>query len=277
MEDQTFKLESALADWRKARDSEGVPAETIEELESHLLESAESLQTSGLSQREAFFTAADRLGNTQDLASPPPPQAIEPPKVVKRSGCMIALGITLLAAGIGICLVSLALALWYFSAPNYASRTVIQVYRSAQAANGKKTISYQTFTQTQFAIIESRKNLTKVMSETGLTKRWDLTTESAYQRLLKNTCTDSIRGTDLIQIQVTNPDRELAALLANSIAKNYVELIASTGNRKPQIHEVAMPGNKPTKMIIPIAIPIAAFVFGLLSIITGIATWRRRS
>jgi hypothetical protein len=71
METQTaFDLNLAVQRWRE--DLENSPAlrcENVNELESHLRDSAASLQTGGLSAEEAFLIATRRIGKSQQLES----------------------------------------------------------------------------------------------------------------------------------------------------------------------------------------------------------------
>jgi len=57
-----FTLEQAIDDWRRQMLSAGVPASAIEELENHLREDIGQQMQSGASSRDAFLSAAGRLG-----------------------------------------------------------------------------------------------------------------------------------------------------------------------------------------------------------------------
>ncbi|TWU34195.1 hypothetical protein [Novipirellula artificiosorum] len=65
-----FELEQAIDDWKRTfRPDSSIEADGILEVESHLRESIERLQGTGLSEREAFAVGAYRLGITADLES----------------------------------------------------------------------------------------------------------------------------------------------------------------------------------------------------------------
>jgi len=63
-----FELETAIENWKQAfRISDAVSPEQSSELEEHLRELIIDLNENGLSQREAFMVAADRLGHPSEL------------------------------------------------------------------------------------------------------------------------------------------------------------------------------------------------------------------
>ena len=63
-----FNLNQALLNWREALGaSPALPSQTVEELESHLLGSLEALRAKGLSEEEAFYVAARRVGPADTL------------------------------------------------------------------------------------------------------------------------------------------------------------------------------------------------------------------
>lgn len=64
-----FHLDSATEDWKKAYGaSEAVSVEALDELESHLRDSVETIAKSGFSEEEAFLVATHRLGSAPQLA-----------------------------------------------------------------------------------------------------------------------------------------------------------------------------------------------------------------
>lgn len=63
-----FNLEQQIAEWRSdLSHSDCLSKEDLNELESHLLDEIEQLNTLSLSPREAFLIARDRIGSKQDL------------------------------------------------------------------------------------------------------------------------------------------------------------------------------------------------------------------
>ena len=84
------------------------------------------------------------------------------------------------------------------------------------------------FSPTQFQIISRKGVLYPVIDRLDLQTKWaskgeTLPKEAVYNRLLGRLTVEAIRNTNLIQITVYSPDRQEAALLANTIAKVYME------------------------------------------------------
>ena len=115
----------------------------------------------------------------------------------------------------------------YMMPKEYLGKVTLQINREAKdnvffENSSSRMLPYQTFMQTQFAIIESKENLMKVVKEKNLLKEWGLSTDlEAYTRLLRKMRANDVRGTDLVQIQVYDPDPQLAVDLANEIAFSY--------------------------------------------------------
>ncbi len=115
----------------------------------------------------------------------------------------------------------------YMMPKEYLGRTTLQINRDAKDnifhdIASDKMLPYQTFMQTQFAIIESKENLIEVIKKEDLLKKWAVSTElEAYNRLVRKMRAQDVRGTDLVQITVYDPDPTLAKDLANSIAAAY--------------------------------------------------------
>lgn len=115
----------------------------------------------------------------------------------------------------------------YMMPKEYLGRTTLQINRDAKDnifadIASDKMLPYQTFMQTQFAIIESKENLIDVIKKEDLLKKWSVSTElEAYNRLVRKMRAQDVRGTDLVQITVYDPDPNLAKDLANSIAAAY--------------------------------------------------------
>ena len=115
----------------------------------------------------------------------------------------------------------------YMMPKEYLGRVTLQINRDAkddvfQQNSNSRLLPYQTYMQTQFAIIESKENLMKVVKAKDLLKQWSVTTElDAYSRLVRKMRANDVRGTDLVEIQVYDPDPKLAADLANMIAATY--------------------------------------------------------
>ena len=274
MEEKTFNLNRAISNWRNGLKQQGIAPETIEELESHLIESTESLQAGGLSEREAFYTAADRLGDPEELSASDGLKPVTPPN--SGSGCVRLLGITMVAAGLAVLLGAFALLILFFTAPKeFSAQAVMQVARSARA---DETVSYNSFIQTQFALIGSREILDEVIAETGLASNWSVTEEQARARLENHLKTENILGTDLIKISVDDPDPNLASAIVNSIAESYRDRInQASGEITIAIHERAEPATSPAKLSwVSLLIPLAGVILcAIIIILVGALIWRR--
>jgi succinoglycan biosynthesis transport protein ExoP len=129
----------------------------------------------------------------------------------------------------------------FFLQPQYASMVCIEVSRSQSSVsmmgNGAMGMQYDPYwIQTEFRKIESRSIMQPVIATleyngvTGLNKilakqageeAWD--TETTYLYLSKLVKVQPARNTSLIEIWVRNPDRFLAAKIANAIADSYKE------------------------------------------------------
>jgi capsular exopolysaccharide synthesis family protein len=115
----------------------------------------------------------------------------------------------------------------YMMPKEYLGRTTLQINRDGKDnvfadMDSSKMLPYNTFMQTQFAIIESKENLINVIKQQDLLKKWSVSTElEAYNRLVRKMRAQDVRGTDLVQITVYDPDPTLAKDLANSIAEAY--------------------------------------------------------
>ena len=96
----------------------------------------------------------------------------------------------------------------YMMPKEYLGRTTLQINRDGTDnvfadLDSSKMLPYNTFMQTQFAIIESKENLINVIKEQDLLKKWSVSTElEAYNRLVRKMRAQDVRGTDLVQITV---------------------------------------------------------------------------
>ena len=115
----------------------------------------------------------------------------------------------------------------YMMPKEYLGRVTLQIKRDAKEGKldpmpAKHYEPYQVFMQTQFAIIESKENLDRVVKEMDLVSRWNVSSSfEAYNRLVRKLRARDLKGTDLIEIEVFDPDPQLAADLANQIADSY--------------------------------------------------------
>src|SRR5258708_10399652 len=115
----------------------------------------------------------------------------------------------------------------------YMSFTTIEVETNTNPAriftNTSTTdVNDPKFTQTQVEIIARKGVLYPVIQRLDLEKRWarrgqPLSLEAAYSKLQSMLQPTEIRNTNLIQISVYSTDPQEAALLANTVAQEYIE------------------------------------------------------
>lgn len=94
METQSsFNLSEALEDWRVTLRGHALGTEEVLELESHLLETMESLKAAKLSPAEAFFVAGHRVGRPEILADQY--RLADPMRLWKQRGLWMIIGVLL--------------------------------------------------------------------------------------------------------------------------------------------------------------------------------------
>lgn len=94
METQSaFNLSEALDDWRIVLKSHSLGTQEVQELESHLLETMESLKSAKLSPAEAFLVARHRVGKPEILSEQY--RLVEPMNVWKQRGIWMLIGVLL--------------------------------------------------------------------------------------------------------------------------------------------------------------------------------------
>jgi polysaccharide biosynthesis transport protein len=124
----------------------------------------------------------------------------------------------------------------YFTPKEYMSFATIEVEPNmnpvrifADSVTTEETaVTDPKFTRTQFQIITRKGVLYPVIERLELEKRWarsgqPLTREKAYNKLQSMLQLTEVRNTNLIQINVYSTDPYEAALLANTVATEYME------------------------------------------------------
>ncbi len=101
----------------------------------------------------------------------------------------------------------------------------VRIFHDSTAAN---EVNDPKFTQTQFQIITRKGVLYPVIQRLDLEKRWarqgePLSLEAAYNKLHSMLQLTEVRNTNLIQISIYSTDPREAALLANTVAQEYME------------------------------------------------------
>jgi len=145
----------------------------------------------------------------------------------------VRLGLVLL---IFLLVVSTVGLITYFTPKEYMSFATIEVEPNmnpvrifADSATAEETaVADPKFTRTQFQIITRKGVLYPVIQRLELEKRWaqsgqPLTREQAYKKLQSMLQLTEVRNTNLIQINFYSTDPYEAALLANTVATEYME------------------------------------------------------
>ena len=145
----------------------------------------------------------------------------------------VRLGLVLL---IFLLVVSTVGVITYFTPKEYMSFATIEVEPNmnpvrifADSATTEETaVADPKFTRTQFQIITRKGVLYPVIQRLELEKRWarsgqPLTREQAYTKLQSMLQLTEVRNTNLIQINFYSTDPYEAALLANTVATEYME------------------------------------------------------
>lgn len=111
--------------------------------------------------------------------------------------------------------------------------TELEIFReTGTVASGGLLSPHMNFIQTQFEIIKSRKTLDLVVEQLDLAGRWDVNKDEAFELLKSMVETQTVRGTDLIDIEVYYTEAAVAADIANAVAEAYkTRRISEQGDR----------------------------------------------
>jgi capsular polysaccharide biosynthesis protein len=238
--ESNFDLTAALAQWRgRLSNQPGISADTLAELESHLMDGVAELRDSGLSSEEAFHVASSRLGTAEELgrrlaeaagnspvlpaaaqasaSASPPPMPVGPSPVPRRNGCLliVRLGCVLLI------LCSCAFAIFTAVLPTlYVGRVKLLVHHERP---GPSLAS--NWPETEIKLITSQAALGQVVARRNLMTEWNLPDEAAaidhLQRMVEVTVEQEA---EIIHIEVYSPNPKQAAELANAVADAYEEV-----------------------------------------------------
>jgi uncharacterized protein involved in exopolysaccharide biosynthesis len=117
----------------------------------------------------------------------------------------------------------LAAVVTYVMPRKYESFATIEIKNRAMVRDGNGESMYLQIQTSEFEKIKSRKSLSKVIDSLDLTNRWETDRETALQILKGFVMTESITGTDLIQIRVRHTNKEDARDIAAAVARSYKE------------------------------------------------------
>ena len=132
------------------------------------------------------------------------------------------------------------------------------------------------FIQTEFERIKSKAVLTQVVDELGLSRRLRqptggalLTSEEASEMLKGMMALRQLPKTSLIEVNVFNEDRHVAAAIANQIVDVYQRQSRAAGaSRKIEVVDPAEPGRRPVRPNVPLSLFLIAasgFLFAALA------------
>ncbi len=133
---------------------------------------------------------------------------------IRRSGRRAILGI---AACVGLAVVVMRLI-----PRGYESHATIEIrprtsdilFESGSSGKAPSATMTPQFFGTEFEKIKSTNSLEKVVDKLALTDRWKVDKETAIKRLKQSVDTRNVRGTDLIDIQVRQPNEQDAKDIA---------------------------------------------------------------
>jgi polysaccharide biosynthesis transport protein len=122
----------------------------------------------------------------------------------------------------------------------YQSTVVVQLHNitntrgnlSDDITPGQLLYASPNFIANQFERISSDLVLLRVVQEVDLVNRWRLSDEKqAVNRLRGAVDTQSRRGTDVVEIRVTDEDPDLAAIIAQNVYQSYESSLDNDVNR----------------------------------------------
>lgn len=91
------------------------------------------------------------------------------------------------------------------------------------------------YIKTQFETITKPTTLYPVIRKTELTKKWELPNrQAALARLRSNLDTQSMLRSDFVIIDYYDQDAQLAAAIANDVARSYMDQRKNIENEKKQ-------------------------------------------
>lgn len=94
----------------------------------------------------------------------------------------------------------------------------------------------------QEAIIRADATIEPVVKKFDLAKHWMISEEDALEKVKGAIRLENVKGTDLLQIHVTDTDGHLATDIANAVTESYRDRVAAAPGSKTTvtIHEMAV-------------------------------------
>ena len=161
-----------------------------------------------------------------------------------------------LSSGLGILL---ALGVFSFLPKSFEATTVVRV-TNYSTPDDIASLEVNSFFATQHAILTAKKQLTRVVENHDLEKKWMVTKGEAIAVLRQATTLRRRKGTDLIEITFIHRNQGEVADLANAIATSYLERIAEAELGSVMMMERASPPKNPSY---PKRLPLLSIGAGL--------------
>ena len=161
-----------------------------------------------------------------------------------------------LSSGLGILL---ALGVFSFLPKSFEATTVVRV-TNYSTPDDIASLEVNSFFATQHEIVTAKKQLTRVVENHDLEKKWMVTKGEAIAVLRQATTLRRRKGTDLIEITFIHRNQGEVADLANAIATSYLERIAEAELGSVMMMERASPPKNPSY---PKRLPLLSIGAGL--------------
>lgn len=138
--------------------------------------------------------------------------------------------------------------------------------------------------QTELEVLQSSTVLGRAAEQLRLAERWSaelrgaeaLSTPELVRILRERLAVRQVRNTSLAEIQVYDPDRQLAADIANAVARSYLEMRAESPGAtaiRPVLLDAAEPGLRPVRPNLPLNLFLGILAGGGLGGVTAGLIW----
>ena len=235
-----FDLEKNISDWKESA-GQHVPAEDLDELESHLRDDVEEALASGMSEEEAFVLANHRLGDIPDIGrelvyesgKPVARPAASDSRRHQRNRTFIGF---LLGTAAALLLIFTLRFVEDYHVDEYQAETTfeitplqvgdIPVFDNQETANIEENFDLATQTE----VVTSAEVLKNVVESLNLSTRWKISPFAAKKRLAEGIKIERKGDSRMVRLVVRESDPNIASEVANGIVKSY-------GNRRREIWE----------------------------------------
>ncbi|MGE3311110.1 MAG: YveK family protein [Limisphaerales bacterium] len=171
--------------------------------------------------------------------------------------------------------------------PTFQSTTRVLVRYVVQAATGMDPSNAGPYVmQTESELLLSRQTLDRVSERLSLSERWSgeylgigngaLQPAEIAELLRDRIEVRQIRNTGVLEVRVSDRDREMAAEIANAVVATYLEIKAQSAPTAPQtasIIDLAEPGLKPVRPNIPLNLFLGLMAAGFVGLVASGTVW----